>query len=246
MDNLATDEISVPQDDDPARRVPTFVFKLKGRQAAEDFLFARYRLYTQVYLHKTTRGFERVVSALIRRVGEVAGDPGGLGLDTSHPLVRFLRSDGGSLADYRDLDDTVVWGAIERLRRCEDGQARVLASRLWNREPLRVLDITGEFGHDGDKLHNALRRLNDITRGKLGRTVFRDEAPYNLYSRAQGDVAKEHKKVRVRTGDGGLKEIVEFPDTVISDLLTVKSKMTRFYFLTSEDRDAAERAMKGR
>ncbi|HSK40498.1 MAG TPA: hypothetical protein VK943_12095 [Arenibaculum sp.] len=61
-------------------------------------------------------------------------------------------------------------------------------------------------------------------------------------------MAKEHKKVRVRDADGDLKEITEFPDTVISNNLMTKSKMTRFYFLTSEDRQAAEciRAMKKR
>ena len=57
IDNLATDLIAVRQDGDTVQ-IPTFVFKLKGRQAAEDFLLARYRLYTQVYLHKTTRSEE--------------------------------------------------------------------------------------------------------------------------------------------------------------------------------------------
>lgn len=247
IDNLAIDHIPIPQDDDPARWVPTFVFKLKGRQAAEDFLFARYRLYTQVYLHKTTRGFEQLISALVMRIGELSEDPERLGLDRDHPLIRFLRPDGASLSNYRDLDDAVAWGAIERFRRCRDEQARILSERLWNRKPLKVLDITSEFGQqDESKTHNALRRLGSYVDGRLGKTVFLDEAPYNLYSRAKGDVAKEHKKVRVRDADGGLKEITEFPDTVISSNLMAKSKMTRFYFLTSEDRQAAEKAMKGR
>lgn len=247
IDNLATDEIRVPQDDDDRpEQIPTFVFKLKGRQAAEDFLFARYRLYTQVYLHKTTRGFEQIISALIRRVGEMSDDPGILGLDTEHPLVRFLRPNGESLADYRNLDDAVVWGAIERLRRCKDEQARKLALRLWNREPLKVLDISGQFGHDDNTLHNALRRVSDYSQNKLGITIFRDEASYNLYSQAKGDMMQEHKKVRVRAGDGSLKEITEFPDTAIRDALTKKNKMIRYYFLTSEEREATEKAMTGR
>ncbi len=57
IDNLGIWAIPVWQDDDPdSRPVPTFVFKQKGRQAAEDFLLARYRLYTQVYLHKPRNG----------------------------------------------------------------------------------------------------------------------------------------------------------------------------------------------
>ncbi len=66
VDNLTKYNLTVSQDDDEeTRSVPTFVFKLKGRQAAEDFLLARYRLYSQVYLHKTTRGFEKMVSVEI-------------------------------------------------------------------------------------------------------------------------------------------------------------------------------------
>jgi uncharacterized protein len=216
IDNLEGDEISVPQDDDEPQRIPTFVFKLKGRQAAEDFLLARFRLYTQVYLHKTTRGFEQLITALVRHIGMTNVDADVFSLDDAHPLIRFLKPNGGSLVDYRDLDDTVVWGALERLRRCDDAHAVRLAERLWNRRPLRVLDILAEFGHDGERMHNARRRLDEFVQDKLGITVFRDEPSYNLYSRSAGEVTKAHKMVRVRTDDGGQKEITEFPDTVIS------------------------------
>jgi uncharacterized protein len=44
----------------------SFCFGYKARDAAEDFLLARYRLYTNVYFHKTTRGIEHLVSAFFR------------------------------------------------------------------------------------------------------------------------------------------------------------------------------------
>jgi uncharacterized protein len=70
IDNLTEKLVNVGQDDDPdPQMIPTFVFKHKGRQAAEDFLLSRYRLYTEVYLHKTTRGFEAILSRLLRIVG---------------------------------------------------------------------------------------------------------------------------------------------------------------------------------
>src|SRR5690606_2098262 len=70
IDNLLKFEISEPQDDDEPRLVSTFVFRLKGRQAAEDFLLARYRLYSQLYLHKTTRGFEQIIGALLFHIAD--------------------------------------------------------------------------------------------------------------------------------------------------------------------------------
>lgn len=246
IDNLDVDDIPLPQDDDPEDRwVPTFVFKAKGRVAAEDFLLARYRLYTQVYLHKTTRGFEQLVQAILRRVGELSAEPQRLCIDGQHPMLCFLRPDGGSLRDYRELDDSSVWSVVDSLRRCGDDCARNLAERLWTRHPLKVLDVSAEFGHDSEKFHNARRRLADAVRDKLDKSVFVDEPTYNLYS-ITTEETREHNKVRVRTGDGGTCEIIGFEDAVISSSLATSRKLSRFYFLSADDRDAADKIMRGR
>lgn len=250
IDNLAIDHIPARQDEDGETAalgsLPTFVFKLKGRQAAEDFLLARYRLYTQVYLHKATRGFEQAVSALIVRIGELSEEPERLGLDREHPLVGFLRPDGETLALYRDLDDTVVWGAVERLRRCGDAHARDLAERLWNRKPLPVLDITAQIGPEAADRVPAIHRIDQYAGARSGKTIFKDEATYNLYTLAKGEGPKEHKKVRIRASNGCPKEIVAFPDSVISKNLMNKETLTRYFFLSEEEKSSAERAMRGR
>lgn len=246
IDNLDVHDIPLPQDDDPEERwVPTFVFKAKGRVAAEDFLLARYRLYTQVYLHKTTRGFEQLVQALLRRVGELSAEAERLGLDAGHPLICFLRPDGGLLSDYRELDDSSVWGIIDALRRCDDSCARDLAKRLWHRQRPFVLDVSLEFGHDSERFHNARRRVADAVGEKLGRTVFMDEPSYSLYA-ISTEQPREHNKVRVRTGDGGTREIIAFADAVISKSLATPRKLSRFYFLNVDERDAADKIMRGR
>lgn len=246
LDNLATDEISIPQDDDPPFPVRTFVFKLKGRQAAEDFLLARYRLYTQVYLHKTTRGFECLLKALFQMAGEAFASGDALGLGEQHPLVRFFTPGGETLANYRDLDDTVAGSAVERLRGCARPDIQTLATRLWHRQPLRVLDIAAEMGHDSAAIRNAVRRLSDYALDKVGQTIFWDQTSYNLYSDGGGEIAKAHKLVRIRNGDGATREIHEFPDSVIADKLMDKTSVTRLYFLTDEERARAEKVMKGR
>lgn len=246
IDNLTIDEIAVPQDSDEPERLPTFVFKLKGRQAAEDFLLARYRLYTQVYLHKTTRGFEQIVGAVFRCVGEGLSGRQDFGLGIDHPLVRFLKPDGDNIENYRDLDDAVVWGAIERMRSCGNAEIETLVGRLWNRQALRALDIFAEMGHDEEAQHNALRHLAAYAEGKIGKTIFRDDVTNYLYADYGGEAAKAHKVVRVRAGDGGLQEIHKFPDTVVNENLMKKTKLTRYYFLSDDERAKAEKVMKGR
>ena len=245
IDNLQTYNVQINQDDDDPVTVPTFVFKLKGRLAAEDFLLARYRLYSQIYLHKTTRGFERLISAFFLRVGSRNVPLESLGLDSDHPLPCFLRN-GEKMEDYRRLDDDVVWGALERVARSDDEVARVFANRLRDRTPLRVLDITQEYGHSPEQLLNAERLVDLHVDGQIGNTVFKDTAPFSLYSRIGGETAKAHKMVRVRDGSGGVREITTFPDTIISSKLQSARKLIRYYFLTDEEKASAEKAMKGR
>lgn len=147
IDNLTEKMVPISQDDDEPRLVPSFVFKLKGRQAAEDFLLARYRLYTEVYLHKTTRGFEAILSRLLAFVGDKKTKLTTLNLPSDCGLVRFLRK-GETLSDYLLLDDYEIWAAVKRMQDSSNEIIANLARRLVNREHYFVLDLFKEFGED--------------------------------------------------------------------------------------------------
>lgn len=244
IDNLARHDILVPQDDDTPITVPTFVFKAKGRQAAEDFLLARYRLYTQVYLHKTTRGFEKILSAIISIIGNKEQNISEIGIRESNPLVKFLREES-NLDNYSQLDDTLLWGSIGEIARGQHPVAKNYALKLLNREHLHVLDISAHYA-DEQSVANAIRRIDNHIGERIGRDVFKDEPPYNLYSQSGGEVEKVHKKIRILDGSGNPKEIIDFDDTIISRELTKKKRLIRYYFLTADDRNETEKAMNGR
>lgn len=244
IDNLARHDVLVPQDDDEPITVPTFVFKAKGRQAAEDFLLARYRLYTQVYLHKTTRGFEKLLSAILLLVGDANIDTSELGISAANPLVSFLRKEP-TLENYSHLDDNLVWSLIGEISRGNHKLASEYAHRLLNREHLHVLDISAQYV-DEQAIANAIRRLDGHFATRFGVDVFKDEPPYNLYSRAGGETEKIHKTIRVLDGAGDPREIVDFGDTIISSSLSKKKRLVRYYFLSAGDRNDAEKVMNGR
>ena len=111
---------------------------------------------------------------------------------------------------------------------------------------MRVLDITQVCGHDPVLLLNAERQVDQHVSGQIGTTVFKDTAPFSLYSRIGGETAKAHKMVRVKNGSGEVQEITTFPDTIISSHLQPTRKLIRYYFLTDEDKVSAEKAIKGR
>ncbi len=235
-----------PDDPDNTSGIPTFTFKAKARQAAEDFLLARHRLYTQVYLHKTTRGFEKLATALFVKIGDPEICPNHLGLDKNAPLVRFLRDTEASLDDYKRLDDAAVWSAIEVLTRSQDDDTCRLAKRLFNREPPRVLDLAAHFSDDKEAFFNAENRLDNHLNSQLGTSVFKDSPGYNLYTTMGGESEKEHKKVRVHDGNGAAKEITAFKNTIIGEPHQEKARLLRYYFLDDEIYREARDVMDGR
>lgn len=246
IDNLIEWNIPVSQDDDEPMMVPTFVFKAKGRQAAEDFLLARYRLYSQLYLHKTTRGFEQIIGAILMHIARNWENPKSIGLDSENHFVKFLTPGGDILENYTPLNDGVFWSTARTLAESGDERSKLLANRLLTRKRLKVLDVSAEFGHDPAQLTNAEMRLDQHLERDLGHSAFKDTAPNHLYGVSGGEARKAHKVVRVLNGGGTPMEITEFPDTIISDWLTKKKNLVRYYFLDAASRDAAERFMRGK
>lgn len=246
IDNLTEWNIKIGQDDDEPRMVQTFVFKAKGRQAAEDFLLARYRLYSQLYLHKTTRGFEQLIGAILLHIARNWDKPELIGLTKENPFVRFLSPSGESLENYASLNDGVFWATARTLVESGDERSKLLSDRLLNRKRLKVLDVSAEYGHDPEQLTNAELRLDKFLEAKLGHEVFKDTAPNHLYGVGGGEARKAHKVVRVLNGSGTPMEITDFPDTIISKWLTKKKNLVRYYFLDTTTRDDAEKFMKGR
>jgi HD superfamily phosphohydrolase len=246
LNNLTTHRIEYYQEDDQiSTQIPTFVFTSKARQAAEDFLLARYRLYRQVYLHKVTRGFEKLITGLLQHVGRDETDKSKLGIPSNHPLMRFLAPGGENLDLYRKLDDITVWAVIAQLSQCDDPYAARLAGCLWNRIPMKTLDVSALYENDPDGESNAIRKLKAFITKNNTLPIFEDQPDINLYSEVSGEQAKAHKMVRVLDGGGHQGEIVEFADTIIGKNLRTKAMLTRFYFLDDDIKSQAEKAMRG-
>jgi len=247
LDNLSIHYLKSSQDGEiyeDSALIPTFSFKEKGRQAAEDFLLARYRLFSQVYLHKTTRGFECILSALIKKIAIAAREKksASIGIDGNHPLVRFLSNEQGLLDDYRRLDDSIAWSAIEILTSSPNALISTLANRVWNRERLRCLDVQARYLQPR-QLMNADVILKSTFEAKLGDTVFRDAPSHNLYSSMDGDATKAHKIVRINDRNADAIEITKFGDTVIGKTLQSDKRVLRYFFLDDNDFETAQKKL---
>jgi len=197
----------------------TFCLDEKALQSAETFLLARYHLYAQVYLHKTTRGMEAMLRALLTKVAASAG--GGtfarLGLDRADPLIRFFENGGDTVQNYLALDDFAVWAAINKIAGSADEAASDLAHRLQERRLYKALDIDTECpalpseepNRTEERRQREILRLETLLESKIGTSVLVDSSDISIYGEIGADQAKTHKMLSIRLRDGSTREITE-------------------------------------
>jgi HD superfamily phosphohydrolase len=246
MDNVRVAEIDFsPPDADGGDPVyeHSFCLGYKARDAAEDFLLARYRLYTNVYFHKTTRGIEQLVSAFFRFTArEVTAKSQVTGLRDDHPLVRFFSPGGEDLANYRAMDDTVIWGAIHAVAVAGAGPAKEIADRILNRKKPTCLDIQHTFPEDPEKQRRLKHKIDQMFQPQLGESVFRDVAKLSIYGEIGGDDSRAQKRLMIQMADTNLKEITDFKDATVAG--SDRQRMfERYYFLNEGDYKKAQDAV---
>jgi len=236
MDNVRVAQIDVaPDADNDAIYRHSFCLLYKARDAAEDFLLARYRLYTNVYFHKTTRGIEQLISALFREISaRVSSGEKLKGLAAEHPLVCFFSKGGETLENYRRLDDVLVWGAIHSLATDGEGECQNFAQRILHRQRPACLDIQTAFPSDAERQRRLKHSLNDTFKAELGKTVFLDSASLSLYGAVGADDSHAQKRLMIQLANGDLKEITDFVDATIAGS-DRRRPFDRYFFLNDSD-----------
>ncbi len=144
-------------------RQENIVVATNGVQAVEKYLQARYHMYAQVYLHKTVRAGERTFGALLTRAADIAqGRPDNpvnpadntfssseekalhfLRLSPDNPLLHLLKNPASvDLTTYCELDDHLVFSALNRWEKSPDPILSDLARRITERRLFKTLDVS--------------------------------------------------------------------------------------------------------
>lgn len=242
LEHVRIDDVNIEADDDTdGAMVPTFCLDLKALPAAEQFLLSRYTLHEQVYFHKATRCIEQMIASLLRKVASASSDPGEIrriGLRPEHPLVSFFAEASPSVTAYLRLDDAVVLSAFGEIAMTETEEG-TLARRLRDRKLYKTLDVR-RFGPDTDKQLVIAKKIDQRFKDQIaGDAVLKDSgAKLSIYTQVGGDDEKSHKKLRILDGDKIAREITSLSE-IVKDLAQPKV-LTRYYFSSESDRDAAK------
>ena len=237
LDNLTVADIDAEADYDgnnQGMKTPSFCLKERALQAAETFVIARYHLYYQVYLHKTTRCVEVMIDAALGMFSKICldGAVGTTGVPANHPMAAFFMEGGDTLANYLALDDTAAWSALSMMRQGSNKPLSDLAGRILDRRLYKVLDVNSAF-EDPEQQRKAIVRIKEKS-GKFDALGVLTESPrISAYGESGADDTKAHKRLMIVNRDGSLTEITRKSPVVKA--LETKS-LTRFFFQSDEVR----------
>ena len=201
------------------------VVEQKGIYSIENFLMARRLMYWQVYLHKASVSYERMLIAALLRAKELASH--GKELFASPALRFFLYNDVDRTRFYADLecleqfirlDDNDIWTALKVWSTHPDKVLSTLSTSMMNRRLFKV-EITSEPVTEERKQELLARIASalNLTPAEASYFVSVPSIEKNMYNPADDSIDILYK-------DGTTKDIAEASDMLNIHLLSKKVK----------------------
>ena len=201
------------------------VIESKGIYSIENFLTARRLMYWQVYLHKTSVAYERMLISTLLRAKELASQ--GVGLFASPALHFFLYNDinhtefhnnPDCLENFIQLDDNDIWTALKVWSNHPDKVLSTLSLGMINRNIFKVENSAEPIGEDRIKeLTLQISQQLGITLSEANYFVSTPSIEKNMYNPADDSIDIIYK-------DGTIKNIAEASDMLNISLLSKKVK----------------------
>ena len=201
------------------------VIESKGIYSIENFLTARRLMYWQVYLHKTSVAYERMLISTLLRAKELASQ--GVELFASPALHFFLYNDinhtefhnnPDCLENFIQLDDNDIWTALKVWSNHPDKVLSTLSLGMINRNIFKVENSAEPIGEDRIKeLTLQISQQLGITLSEANYFVSTPSIEKNMYDPADDSIDIIYK-------DGTIKNIAEASDMLNISLLSKKGK----------------------
>lgn len=215
--------------EDTEDTIQVFAFEEKAIQAAESFILARFHLYSQVYLHKTTRGIEQMLAFFLLAFSKEAakGSKAKLPVPRDHPLRAYYAKATPDLKSYLALDDAVVWSALELSAAKGEGTIRDFAERICSRKLMKGVAIDMVNPQPNDIARRKF--IDQQMKNEIGKTVFEDRAPLSIYRDPSKENVRPHKRVYIRREDGRPADITSLSKPIAA--LYQEQEILRYYFV---------------
>lgn len=220
------------------------VWPEKAAYAIEEYIFSRFYMYSNVYQHKTTRGFEKLLHSAWNRAKAIAGD----GRDPwyVHEVGEFLAATPPTISQYLALEDATLVYQSEVWKRHPDATLRDLAKRFLERDGLVAIDdpvADGRFGDGRQAWEDALKDV--VFQGGYALPEYytlRDDLKltvYNPYMPEKEDREQDpYNAIMIAPASGGPPQEISRILTRLKPVTGVREKRYRYY-VPRDVRDSA-------
>ncbi len=116
------------------------VWPEKASMSIEEYIFARYYMYQNVYLHKTTRGFEVLLQAMWKRAKTLIDEGSPPELIPAIEKLWLNDPDDISVAEYLAVEEHSVLYQMQAWTSSTDSVLKDLATRFLNRDGFAMID----------------------------------------------------------------------------------------------------------
>ena len=205
------------------------VVDAKGIYSVENYLTTRRLMYWQVYLHKTTVGYEKILVNALKRAKQLVQE--GREVFASPALAYFLHNiidaqwfatHDEAIGNYAELDDSDIWSALKVWRHHDDKILATLATDLVDRRLFKV-EVTEE-----SPTEEYLAEIRTRIATTMG--ISEDETKYmmSLTEIGKDMYNPEDDSIGILYKDGTVRDIAEASEILNVQLL---SKKIRKYYL---------------
>ena len=201
------------------------VVESKGIYSIENFLTARRLMYWQVYLHKTSVAYERMLISTLLRAKELALN--GTELFASPALRFFLYNEVDSTVFYSRpeclehfirLDDNDIWTALKVWCDHRDKVLSTLSRDMVNRHIFKVEVSATPFSEERkEELRRQIARQLDIADNEAAYFLSTPDIEKNMY-------APDDDCITILYKDGSTRDIADASDMLNISLLEKKVK----------------------
>ena len=205
------------------------VVEAKGIYSIENYLTTRRLMYWQVYLHKTTVGYEKILvnalmraKMLVREGREVFATPALAYFLKNDVDAEWFRTHEEALQLYAELDDSDIWSAMKVWKHDEDRILATLATDLLDRRLFKV-EVTEDAPTEEylTEIRQRIAQSMGITEADTSYLINLTEIGKDMYN-------PEDDSIGILYKDGTVKDIAEASEILNVQLL---SKKIRKYYL---------------
>ncbi len=124
----------------PAKHDVYLAWPEKSKFALEEYIFARFYMYQNVYFHHCTRGYERILNAVWTRAKALCEtDPDQV--DLLPPVRAVLAVDNPPLSDYLQLGEYHILSQLQAWLDSKDSVLKDLSKRFLSRQGFAAVEL---------------------------------------------------------------------------------------------------------